>query len=311
MSMHESYGKILVVDPNVFFAKRLAQVLAEHGYEVVHCSEPAYALTMIEWNMPAAILCSISSHNSSGFEIPSILQSDAKTSHIPIIAVGDRGKQSHLEALRAGYLDFVDRRLGAEDIAAHLLSLIVSLQQGFQPTQMLNHTETTLDGHLSSVDLPSVMQMLEQSRQTGALHINSATADGLIFFDHGEVVHAESGNLAGDDAVMHLAKECHKDRKGIYKFVDGNVPALRTVQGSLHSLILKAFCELDLEKNAARLGISEDESADNQETGGAPATADAVVPDAAPGTFPSSDAAAHDPALLMCDPELGKGNHHE
>lgn len=311
MSMRESYGKILVVDPNVFFAKRLAQVLAEHGYEVVHCSEPAYALTMIEWDMPVAILCSISSSNSSGFEIPSILQSDAKTSHIPVIAVGDRGKQSHLEALRAGYLDFVDRRLGAEDIAAHLLSLIVSLQQGFQPTQMLDRADTTLDGHLSSVDLPSVMQMLEHSRQTGALHINSATADGIIFFDQGVVVHAESGNLAGDDAVMHLAKECHKDRKGIYKFVEGNTPALRTVQGSLNSLILKAFCELDLEKNSAQLGISDDGSSGNQETGEVSAAGNAVVPEAVPAEFPRADAAAHDPALMVSDPELGKDNHHE
>jgi DNA-binding response OmpR family regulator len=309
--MREPLGKIIVVDPNVLFAKRLGQALAEHGYEAVHCSEPAYALTMIEWNMPVAIVCSISAGNSSGFEIPSILQADAKTSHIPVIAVGDRGKQSHLEALRAGYLDFVDRRLGAEDIAAHLLSLMVSLQQGFQPTQMLNHGDTTLDGHLSSVDLPSVMQMLEQSRQTGALHINSATADGLIFFDRGEVVHAESGNLAGDDAVMHLAKECHKDRKGIYKFVDGNVPALRTVQASLNTLILKAFCELDLEKNSAQAGVTVDEAADHQHTGEAPAAGGAVIPNAVPGNFPLADSAADDPALLVFDPEPGKDNHHE
>ena len=273
MSMRESYGKILVVDPNVFFVKRLAQALAEHGYEVVHCSEAAYALTMIEWNMPVAILCSIYSHNSNGFDIPSILQADSSTRHIPVVAIGDRGRLSHLEALRAGYMDFVDRRLGADEIVSHLLSLLLSLKKGFQPIQMLDNAKTTLDGHLSLVDLPGVMQMLEQCKQTGALHINSKTSDGIIFFEAGVVVHAESGNLVGNDAVMHLVKECHDDRNGSYRFMEGNVPTMRTVQGGLTPLILGALYELDHDKSATQPQVDVGKPANQEEPGATQAEA--------------------------------------
>ncbi|MGH9670873.1 MAG: hypothetical protein ACRD3A_12280, partial [Terriglobales bacterium] len=50
-------SKILLIDSNVFFAKRLGDALKHEGFEVVHSTQSAYALTMVEWDTPAAILC--------------------------------------------------------------------------------------------------------------------------------------------------------------------------------------------------------------------------------------------------------------
>jgi CheY-like chemotaxis protein len=239
------YGKIFIVDSNLIFVKRLSEALTEHGFEAVHCSEAAYALTMIEWNMPLAILCATNTRNSAAFEIPSILRADAKTSHIPVIAIGDRGQQSQLESLRIGYEDFVDRRLGADEIVSHLISILSSHRNGFQPTQMLARSDTALDGRLSLVDLPGVIQVLSQSRQTGGLHVNADWTDGMIFFDSGEITHAESGSLAGDQAIIQLVKSCYLAKDGVYKFIPGDAASLRTVHGNLSALILDALRELD------------------------------------------------------------------
>ncbi len=246
-----SLGKVFVVDSNLLFVKRLSDALREEGFEPVHCAEAAYALTMIEWNMPAAILCSLGPRDSTGFEIPAILREDAKTSHIPVIAIGDRGQRSQLEVLRAGYEDFLDRRLAADEIAVHVTALLASRRNGFQPTQMLAPSETALDGKLSSVDLPGVIQILSQSRQTGGLHINADSADGIIFFDAGEIIHAESGQFAGDEAIIHLVKSCYLTKDGVYKFIPGDAGALRTIQGTLNALILDALRELDEEERVS------------------------------------------------------------
>ena len=240
-----SQGKVFIVDTNLLFVKRLSEALRERGFEAVHCAEPAYALTMIEWNMPVAILCATSPRESTGFDIPAILHADTKTSHIPVIAIGDRGRQSQLEILRAGYEDFLDRRLGAEEIAAHLMSVLSCHRDGFQPTQMLAPSETAMDGRLSLVDLPGVIQVLSQSRQTGGLHINAGATDGIIFFDAGEIIHAESGQLAGDDAIVQLVKSCYLTKDGVYKFIPGGAGTLRTVQGTLNALIMDALRQLD------------------------------------------------------------------
>ena len=40
--------RILLVDSNVYFAKRVGEALQQVGFEVVPCTQAAYALTMLE-----------------------------------------------------------------------------------------------------------------------------------------------------------------------------------------------------------------------------------------------------------------------
>lgn len=237
--------KILLIDSNVFFAKRLGDALKQEGFEVVHSTQAAYAMTMLEWDAPAAIVCATNLREMSAHEIPKILHADIKTAHIPIIAMGDGGDQALMEAFRAGCDDYVDRRTGPTQVASHLRAFLRSHTEGFQPTQMLNTGEAALSGSLSHMDLPGVVQMLTHSRQTGALHINADELDGILFFDSGELSHAESGELVGEDAVVNIVKNCNGKESGVYKFVPGATATTRTVLRSATELMLDALRELD------------------------------------------------------------------
>ncbi len=248
-------SKVLLIDSNVFFAKRLTEALKREGCEVIHCAQTAYALTMLEWNMPDVILCATNLREMGAFDIPRILRADTKTAQIPIVAIGEGGEHTLMKAFRAGCDDYVDRRIGAESIAAQVRTFMRSQQDGFQPTQMLNTQETALEGSLSHLDLPGIIQMLGHSRQTGALHINAGVADGIIFFDAGDVSHAEMGDLIGDDAVVHIVKNCDGLEKGVYKFVPGHTAATRTVLRSVTELMLEALRELDEERGLAEGGF--------------------------------------------------------
>ena len=48
--MSESSAKLLLIDSNVFFAKRLTDALKQEGMEVTHSTQAAYALTMLTWS---------------------------------------------------------------------------------------------------------------------------------------------------------------------------------------------------------------------------------------------------------------------
>lgn len=242
-------SKILLIDSNVFFAKRLSDALKQEGLEVVHSTQSAYALTMLEWNMPTAILCATNMRELGAHDIPRILNVDLKTSHIPVIAIGEGGDQALMDAFRAGCSDYVDRRLGPEHIASHVRAFLKSHEEGFQPTQMLGSSDTALSGTLSHLDLPGVVQMLSQSRQTGALHVNSSELDGIIFFDAGAISHSESGDLIGDEAVVDIVKRCNSVENGIYKFVPGASAATRTVLRSPTELLLDALRQVDESQN--------------------------------------------------------------
>jgi len=139
----------------------------------------------------------------------------------------------------------VSRQQGPEGITNQVRQFLRSREEGFQPTQMLESSLTALEGNLSHLDLPGVIQMLSHSRQNGSLHINCGDTDGIIVFDNGQVSHAEVGDLSGDDAVIHIVKNCNHADKGVYKFVHGFIPANRTVERSATELMLQALREID------------------------------------------------------------------
>ncbi len=49
--------KLLLIDSNVYFAKRLGDALKREGFEVVSSTQAAFALTTLEYDAPSAILC--------------------------------------------------------------------------------------------------------------------------------------------------------------------------------------------------------------------------------------------------------------
>jgi CheY-like chemotaxis protein len=120
MTTPANLPRILLIDSNVYFAKRLGDALKQQGFDVVPSTQAAYALTMIEWNAPMAILCATNLREMGALEIAPILRADPKTANIPLIAIGGGGDQALLEAYRAGCDDFVDRRRSPSDIAAHI-----------------------------------------------------------------------------------------------------------------------------------------------------------------------------------------------
>lgn len=242
--------RILVIDSNVFFARRLTEALTAQGFDVTHSTQPAYALTMLEWNAPTAILCATNLREMSVYDLPRILHSDAATTNIPVLAMGDGGEQALMEAFRAGCDDYIDRRRGPENIASQVKTFLLSRQEGFRPTQMLESEQTVLEGSLSHLDLPGVVQMLAHSRQSGVLYINAEALDGTLFFHRGEVLHAEVGEVIGNDAVIKIIKSCNGLDRGIYKFVPGTMAATRTVFRTVTELMLEALREIDEERAA-------------------------------------------------------------
>jgi len=153
---------------------------------------------------------------------------------------------------------------------------------------MLAQADTSLSGSLTHHDLPGVMQMLGHAHQTGALHINSGDTDALLFFDAGEIVHAECGTLFGDEAVIHILKSCVRNNSGVYKFVYGSASPQRTVLRSATDLMLDAMRELDESAH------SQDQSAEP-----APAHQPASVLKASEPQSASSTATGYDHSSIV------------
>jgi len=238
-------ARILLIDSNVLFAKRLGDALKREGFEVTTTTQAAFALTALEYGAPSAIVCATNMREMGALEIAKIIHADPKNSTLPIIATGDGSQRALMEAFQAGCDDYIDRHLSPTTIANHVKNIIISKVEGFQPTQMLGQSDTSLSGNLTHHDLTGVMQMLGHAHQTGALTINASETDAVLFFDAGEIVHAECGSLFGDEAVLDILKNCVRCGSGVYKFVYGVTTAQRTVLRSATDLMLDAMREFD------------------------------------------------------------------
>ena len=238
-------AKILLIDTNVYFSKRVSDALKKEGFEVICSTQPSFALTTIEYDPPSAIVCSTNMREMGALDIARLIRADAKNAALPIIALGDGSQRALMEAFQAGCDDYIDRTRPPATIATHVRNIIISKAEGFQPTQMLPQSDTSLSGSLTHHDLPGVMQMLGHAHQTGALHINSGDTDALLFFDAGTITHAECASLFGDEAVIHILKSCMRNNSGVYKFVYGSSSAKHTVLRSATDLMLDAMREID------------------------------------------------------------------
>jgi CheY-like chemotaxis protein len=238
-------ARILLIDSNVLFAKRLGDALKREGFEVTSSTQASFALTALEYDAPSAIVCATKMREMGALEMARIIRADAKNANLPIIAMGDGSQKALMEAFQAGCDDYIDRHLSPATIATHIKNIIISKVEGFQPTQMLGQNDTSLSGNLTHHDLTGVMQMLSHAHQTGALNVNAGDTDAVLFFDAGEITHAECGSLFGDEAVLHILKNCVQCGSGVYKFVYGAASAQRTVLRSATDLMLDAMREFD------------------------------------------------------------------
>jgi CheY-like chemotaxis protein len=237
--------RVLLIDSNVYFVKRITDALVKEGFQVLHHPEASYALTMIEWTPPDIILCATELREMGAFEIVPVLRSDPKTANIPLMALGNSAEKGPLEAYRAGCDDYIDRRRNPADLASHIHAFLRSSRHGFQPTEMLSTQEASLSGSLEHLDLPGIVQMLDQTRKTGALHVNAGETDAVLFFESGEIHHAECGKLTGEEAVVQIVKNCQLAGSGVYKLVAGTSSNQRTVHRRSMDLLLDALREFD------------------------------------------------------------------
>src|ERR1700675_2014676 len=119
MTPGEAPLRVLLIDSNVYFVKRITEALEKEGFEVLHHPVASYALTMIEWNPPDIILCATELREMGAFEIVPMLRNDPKTAHTPLMALGNSAEKGPLEAYRAGCDDYIDRRRNPAHIASH------------------------------------------------------------------------------------------------------------------------------------------------------------------------------------------------
>ncbi len=98
-----------------------------------------------------------------------------------------------------------------------------------------------MTGTLGLFSLVDLFQLLSSSQRSGRLGVDHPAGLARVYFDKGQVVHAEFGELKGEDAVFAL----FADERGSFEFRLG-IPAPDTsIESGTENLVLEAIRRLD------------------------------------------------------------------
>ena len=101
-----------------------------------------------------------------------------------------------------------------------------------EPAQL--RSQKILSGNLADVSLFDIVQIIENSRLSGALSVTSTAAAGEIHFDEGLVIGAKSGVEIGRKAMGNLAGAVD----GSFEFEKSNAIYDRTIQATSNTALI-------------------------------------------------------------------------
>ncbi|HRP47118.1 MAG TPA: DUF4388 domain-containing protein [Trueperaceae bacterium] len=107
-----------------------------------------------------------------------------------------------------------------------------------------------MTGTLGLFSLVDLFQLLSAAKRTGRLAVEHPAGLARIYFDRGQVVHAEFGELHGEEAVYAL----FRDERGGFEFRIGLPSPTNSIEANTENLVLEGVRRLD----ESRRGASEE-----------------------------------------------------
>ncbi len=96
-------------------------------------------------------------------------------------------------------------------------------------------------GSLKELPLPDIIQLVSVSGKTGVFTLKDGVSSGEIYLRDGQIIHARTGALAGEEAVYELAIW----PQGDFVFKPGEAPASVTIKRSNTNLLMEAARRID------------------------------------------------------------------
>lgn len=183
--------KILLVDDEEFFLKSLKDGLESLSdvFETHIChsvNEAIKQVVTIEYDL---VITDIRMPGKSGIDLLIYLRDmrfEGKVMVMSAYSTADSNKKI--------------RSLGVVDVIAKPFKL------GWFKDMLLDwfKRESGRRVTFESIDLLTVMQILNMEKKTSALQINIDDRKGVIYFEDGEIIHAEFADLSGEEALLKI-----------------------------------------------------------------------------------------------------------
>ena len=222
--MASDLKKVLIVDDEETLTWSMAKSLSKDKdkYEVLIANNGREALNLLKKSKVDLVISDIRMPDINGLDLlVRIKMEHPQTKVIIMTAYGSSDVQK--EANRRGSLYYIEKPFEISDIRKIIIDL-VGKKKGFQ-------------GKVFDVQLTDIIQMNCLGRLTTALVISRDGEKGVIYFNEGEIIHAECGEQKGTDAFYKILSW----EEGEFVSNIGFVPPVQSIFTSWEHLLVEGM----------------------------------------------------------------------
>ena len=227
--------KILIADSDRKVTASLKDVLKDRGYEVIVSHDGAATLNKALSEMPAMIVLSVTIPTIDGIRLSQILRSNPRTEVIPFVFLSESDLQiphfhRHKDSL------FI-KPVNIDEVAARIYSVFDKVEK----TLEVSREGKIIEGALSEVSLPDLLQMFSMNRKDGRLSLAKDKERGEVWNRDGNIIDAAIGDIVGEKALFRLLTW----KTGSFKFLPTKVNAPQKINRPTDNLIMEGLRQYD------------------------------------------------------------------
>ena len=218
---------ILFADGDQNAVQYFSGTLKANGFNTSSTTSGIEALGLYKSVSPDLVVTDLDLEEMDGMTVLEELKKFDPAAKV-IIITDSADKNMITRAFRMGVLDVLEKPVDPEFLISKIRDL-------------LDREDRALEGNLQMMSLASIIQINCEERNQALLTLNHLGKLGTIFFNNGEMVHAETGDLVGDEAIYSLLGW----EEGTFKVKMGVEPGLITIDKNWSGLLLEGMRRID------------------------------------------------------------------
>ena len=242
MTATKNATKVLLVDDNPYILELLREGM-EPLAEIAAFRNPTDALAHCANNPPDLVICDYRMPDLDGIQLVRKLKGQPGGEAVRFIVLAAKADiDEKLRPLADMVEEFVVKPFFVKDLAGHAKKILDRIF--LEKMQKQAPAEGVIRGRLSEMNIIDLLQSLELGHKTCSLTFKHGSEDCRMFFSEGQIHHAESGPITGDQAVYRVAGWAD----GSFQIDFNGRSAKRTTTQSTQGLLMEALRLLDESK---------------------------------------------------------------
>lgn len=227
--------KILIADADKKLIPALRNALKARGYEVTASTDGAAILQKALSELPDMIVLSVKLPTIDGIKVSQILRANPRTEPIPIVFLSESDIQIELFQRHKDSL-FI-KPINADEVASRIYAFFDRVEK----TKEVSREERVVEGSLSEISLPDLLQMFNMNKKEGVLSLANGKDKGEIFIQDGNIIEVIIGEISGEKALFRLLTW----KKGSFQFSPSKVTVPQKINKPPDNLIMEGLRQYD------------------------------------------------------------------